>query len=83
MQHINDTKVLLGTGLDRPVHLGEGMIGSQGIKKVILHPRFDKIPIILETSKKSGDVDSNNLRRISNLPGIRQTRRGGGKPGDQ
>ena len=65
--HVNDAKGPLGSGLDRHAHIGEGLIGSKGIKRILLHPRFDEIPIILETPKKSDTDDIKNLRRIRNL----------------
>lgn len=74
--HVNDAKGPLGSGLDRHAHIGKGMIGSKGIKRILLHPRFDGIPIILETPKESEADDIDNLRRVRTLLGIRQALRG-------
>ena len=81
--HVNDAKGSLGSGLDRHAHIGEGLIGSKGIKNILQHPRFDEIPIILETPKKTEDDDIKNLRRIRRLLGIRQSRGEQKRPGAQ
>lgn len=67
--HLNDSKGSLGSGLDRHAHIGKGEIGAKGIRKFLLHPRFNKIPVILETPKKSEVDDIENLRRVKKLLG--------------
>jgi len=65
--HLNDSKGSLGSGLDRHAHIGKGEIGTKGFRKFLSHPRFKKIPIILETPKKSEADDLDNLRRVRRL----------------
>ncbi len=71
--HLNDSKGILGSGRDRHEHIGKGEIGIRGIKKVLLHPRFNNIPVILETPKKSETNDIENLRRVRKLLKTDQT----------
>jgi len=65
--HLNDSKGSLGSGLDRHAHIGKGEIGTKGFRKFLLHPRFNEIPVILETPKKTESDDIENLRRVKKL----------------
>jgi len=47
--HLNDSKFPLGSRKDRHAALGQGEIGLEGIKKIVLHPSLKDMPIILET----------------------------------
>lgn len=47
--HLNDAKGTLGQHLDRHAPLGEGTIGWSAFEQIAADPRFDKIPLILET----------------------------------
>ncbi len=69
--HLNDSKVPLGSGADRHEHIGKGAIGTKGIQKILLHPSFNKLPVILETPKKSDADDIANLRTVKRLLGVK------------
>lgn len=47
--HLNDSKFPLGSQKDRHAAIGEGEIGLEGIKNIVLHPSVREKPIILET----------------------------------
>ncbi len=47
--HINDSKKELGSRVDRHELIGEGTLGSEVFVRLMNDPRFDNIPIILET----------------------------------
>ena len=47
--HLNDSKKGLGSRVDRHHSLGEGVLGLEVFKYVMNNPRFDGIPMILET----------------------------------
>lgn len=47
--HINDSKAELGSRLDRHHSLGQGYIGEDAFKFIMQDPRFDGIPMVLET----------------------------------
>lgn len=47
--HLNDTMKGLGSRVDRHQSLGEGILGIEIFKFVAADPRFDNMPLILET----------------------------------
>lgn len=47
--HLNDDKKELGSHIDRHAPLGEGTLGKEFFKRFMNDPRFDNMPIILET----------------------------------
>ncbi|KAG8556576.1 hypothetical protein GDO81_018119 [Engystomops pustulosus] len=55
--HLNDSKGEVGCRLDRHENIGRGYIGVEGFRKVMNEPRFNEIPMILETPASSGFED--------------------------
>lgn len=51
--HINDSKKDLGTRVDRHDSIGKGVMGLAAFKMLMDDPRFDDIPLILETPDES------------------------------
>jgi deoxyribonuclease-4 len=51
--HLNDSKKELGTRVDRHHNIGIGFIGEGLFKRLMNDPRFDDIPLILETPDDS------------------------------
>ncbi|MBL3528374.1 MAG: deoxyribonuclease IV [gamma proteobacterium endosymbiont of Lamellibrachia anaximandri] len=47
--HLNDSKPDLGTRVDRHHSLGQGKIGWDAFRYIMRDPRFDDIPMVLET----------------------------------
>lgn len=47
--HLNDAKSAFGSRVDRHHSLGEGNIGHEAFAWIMRDPRFDNIPMILET----------------------------------
>lgn len=47
--HINDDKRELGSRIDRHELIGKGTLGLEFFKRLVNDPRFDNIPMILET----------------------------------
>jgi len=47
--HLNDTKKELGSRVDRHDQIGEGLLGEEVFRRIMNDPRFDNIPMILET----------------------------------
>lgn len=47
--HLNDSMNVLGAAKDRHQKLGEGEIGIEGLRQVVLHPLLQNKPFILET----------------------------------
>ncbi|XP_030841040.1 DNA-(apurinic or apyrimidinic site) lyase [Strongylocentrotus purpuratus] len=52
--HLNDSKGAVGCHLDRHENIGKGKIGLEGFRRLMNDPRFDNIPLILETPIEFG-----------------------------
>jgi deoxyribonuclease-4 len=67
--HLNDSKKEAGSRVDRHEHIGAGFIGIDAFKYIINDFRFKHIPKIIETPKKKGlkDGDEMNLNRLRSL----------------
>lgn len=68
--HLNDSKKEFGSKKDRHEHIGEGEMGIEPFVNLINDPRFEKIPMYLETEKgeRDGvDMDVMNLTTLRNL----------------
>lgn len=51
--HLNDSKKGLGSRVDRHAPIGEGELGRSFFEMLMKDPRFDNIPLILETPDES------------------------------
>jgi deoxyribonuclease IV len=51
--HINDSKKDLATRVDRHDNLGKGFLGEDLFRRIMNDPRFDNIPLILETPEET------------------------------
>jgi len=51
--HLNDSKKELGSRVDRHDNIGKGFLGEDVFKRIMNDPRFDDIPLILETPDDS------------------------------
>jgi deoxyribonuclease IV len=47
--HLNDSKVALGSHLDRHENIGEGEIGRAGFRAILTHPALKDLPGFIET----------------------------------
>ncbi|MHC1773947.1 MAG: deoxyribonuclease IV [Lentimicrobium sp.] len=47
--HLNDSMKSLGSHVDRHDSIGKGFLGNDVFKRIMNDPRFDNLPIILET----------------------------------
>ena len=47
--HLNDSMKPLGSHVDRHDNIGKGFLGTEVFRRIMNDPRFDEIPIILET----------------------------------
>lgn len=65
--HLNDTKKPLGSRVDRHESIGLGLLGEEFFARFMQDPRFDNIPIILETPDETRWGDEINwLRSLEN-----------------
>lgn len=47
--HLNDSQTPLGSNRDRHANVGEGEIGEEGCMAFLSEPRFEGLPVVLET----------------------------------
>jgi deoxyribonuclease IV len=47
--HLNDSKTPLGSNVDRHADVGQGELGPDGCAVFLSEPRFDALPLVLET----------------------------------
>ena len=66
--HANDSKMELGSGVDRHANIGEGYIGISGFEIIMGHSAFHDVPFLLEVpgSEKSGP-DKENVDRVKQI----------------
>lgn len=66
--HLNDSKTRLGSGHDQHANIGDGFIGSEGLSRLINHPKFAHLPLILEVPGLEGlGPDKENINRVKLL----------------
>jgi len=65
--HVNDSVKPLGSRVDRHAGLGLGQIGEGAFRMLVNDPRFEALPMILETPKEGPDgeeLDPINLAKL-------------------
>jgi deoxyribonuclease-4 len=67
MIHLNDSKSMLGSRLDRHEHLGAGEIGVAGIQRWLTHPRLAHVTYYIETPGMDEGYDKINVRRAYDI----------------
>ena len=76
--HLNDSQTALGSNRDRHAYLGEGELGEQGLRVFLAERRFDRLPVLLETSAPDGrGPDKREVeiaKRLRDAAGVGQTR---------
>ncbi len=73
MWHLNDSKTEGGSRVDRHFHIGEGKIGLPAFGRIVAHPAFRAMPMVLETPKDGDDefeMDKKNLAVLKELRGV-------------
>lgn len=63
--HANDSKVPLGSGVDRHENIGDGLIGQEGFATILSHPAFRNVPFFLEVPGPDGKgPDKTQVERL-------------------
>jgi deoxyribonuclease-4 len=68
--HLNDSRRERGSRVDRHAHIGRGYLGLEPFRRILRDPRFQAVPMILETPKgtENGvDCDAVNLQVLREL----------------
>ena len=66
--HLNDSQKDLGSRVDRHAHIGQGCVGLEGFRAIVNDPRFDGLPMLLETPK--GDDLAEDIANLATLRGL-------------
>lgn len=78
--HANDSKKPCGSRVDRHEHIGEGCLGEAPFARIANDPRFDGLPMILETAKSTEAGRPNAVTLdpldVKNLTTLRRLRAG-------
>jgi len=68
--HVNDSKKVCGSRVDRHEHIGRGTIGLEGFSLLMRDQRFASVPKILETpAGDEGEMDRVNIALLRELAG--------------
>jgi len=63
--HLNDSKKIHGSRVDRHERIGKGTLGIEPFRFIMNDPRFEKIPMVLETPDDS--IWAEEIRRLYDL----------------
>jgi len=81
--HGNDSKKPCGSRVDRHEHIGEGCLGLEPFRRLLNDPRFDRLPILIETEKTARSAkpttvvaDPLDLKNLSTLRSLRMAHQG-------
>jgi deoxyribonuclease-4 len=67
--HVNDSKMALGTRVDRHEHIGKGKIGLEAFRMILKHPLLGACAFILETPIDRPGDDRRNVAALWRLTG--------------
>ena len=76
--HVNDSKVALGANRDLHAPLTEGEFGAKGLEVFLSEPRFESLPVCLETPGPSGKIGIDEVRLARKLRAAGAKARGAG-----
>jgi len=65
--HLNDSKHECGTNKDEHAHIGEGLIGEEGMRAFVNHEDLRDVPLVLETPNEDGKGFAWNIDRVREL----------------
>jgi len=65
--HANDSKVGLGSAVDRHENIGKGLLGAEAFERMLAHPALAELPWVLEVA----GYDNNG----PDLPNVQELKR--------
>jgi deoxyribonuclease-4 len=79
--HLNDSMTPLGSNRDRHAAPGEGELGADGLAVFLSEPRFESLPVVLETGTADGAVAAQDITLVRELRERGQSMRDRGTTG--
>jgi len=76
--HVNDSKKPCRSRVDRHEHIGQGCIGLEPFRRLVNDPRFDHLPMLIETEKSDTrekmrvTPDPLDIMNLETLRGLRR-----------
>jgi len=67
MIHLNDSRTVRGSMLDRHEHIAAGQVGAEGMRELLTEPWLASLPAFLETPGMDLGYDQINLQRARML----------------
>jgi deoxyribonuclease IV len=68
--HANDSKVGLGSAVDRHENIGHGLLGDEAFRRMLAHPALKDVPWVVEAPGYDGKgPDLQNVRDLKRLAG--------------
>lgn len=74
--HLNDSMTPLGSNRDRHAAPGQGELGETGLAVFLSEPRFEDLPVVLETGSEKGAVAARDIELARKLRQRGQAERG-------
>ncbi len=65
--HLNDSQIPLGGNRDRHANLGAGEIGERGLAVFLSEPRFEELPVLIETGGEDGAPVAEDIEHARRL----------------
>ena len=65
--HLNDSVTPLGSNRDRHAVPGKGELGEDGLAVFVSEPRFESLPVVLETGREDGRVTAADVALVREL----------------
>jgi deoxyribonuclease-4 len=65
--HLNDSKHECASNKDEHAHIGEGLIGEDGMAAFVNHDAIREVPLVLETPTENGKGFAWNVKRVKEL----------------
>jgi deoxyribonuclease-4 len=75
--HLNDSLSTLGSNRDRHAPPGEGELGLDGLAVFLSEPRFDDLPVVMETGSDDGAISAQDMTLAHELRERGQAERAG------
>ena len=65
--HLNDSKFAFGQHKDRHAPIGEGAIGTEGVRRIVNHPALCALPFCLETPHERLEEYAEEIRLVRGM----------------